>query len=110
MRTHNLLRSNLAAPGAGGALGAFLLAALLLAPGAPVQADEVRIQPTPADALDPAGLDVGDEGIRLTLDQAVEIALRRNLGLVIERYNWIQTREGILQSLGVYDTLLSGLA
>jgi outer membrane protein TolC len=103
MRTHNLLRSNLAAPGAGGALGAFLLAALLLAPGAPVQAEEVRIQPTPADALDPAGLDVGEEGIQLTLDQAVEVALSRNLGLVIERYNWIQTREGILQSLGIYD-------
>lgn len=110
MRTHNLLRSNFAAPGAGGALGAFLFAALLLAPGAPIQAEEVRIQPIPADALDPAGLDVGEEGIRLTLDQAVEVALRRNLGLVIERYNWIQTREGILQSLGMYDTLLSGVA
>lgn len=113
MRTQNLLRSNPAAPGAGGALGAFLTAALLavglLAAGAPVQADEVRIVPTPADALDPAGLDVGEEGIRLSLDQAVEIALSRNLGLVIERYNWIQTREGILQSLGIYDTLLSGI-
>lgn len=114
MRTQNLLRSNLAAHRAGRALGAFLPAALLaaglLAGGAPVRAEEVRIVPTPADALDPAGLDVGEEGIQLTLDQAVEVALRRNLGLVIERYNWIQTREGILQSLGIYDTLLSGLA
>ncbi|HSL82897.1 MAG TPA: TolC family protein, partial [Thermoanaerobaculia bacterium] len=110
MRTHNLLRSNLAALGAGGALGAFLLAALLLAPGAPLQAREVRLQPVPVDALDPAGLDVADEGILLSLDQAVEVALRRNLGLVIERYNWIQTREGVLQSLGIYDTLLSGVA
>jgi outer membrane protein TolC len=114
MRTQNLLRSNPAAHRAGRALGAFLPAALLaaglLAGGAPVQAEEVRIQPTPADALDPAGLDVGEEGIQLTLDQAVEVALRRNLGLVIERYNWIQTREGILQSLGIYDALLSGSA
>lgn len=114
MRTQNPLRSNLAAPGAGRALGAFLLAALLaaglLAGGAPVRAEEVRIVPTPADALDPAGLDVGEAGIQLTLDQAVEVALSRNLGLVIERYNWIQTREGILQSLGIYDTLLSGFA
>jgi outer membrane protein TolC len=102
MRTQNLLRSNLAALGAGGALGALLLSALLAA-GAPLQAEEVRIQPTPADALDPARLDVGEDGIQLTLDQAVEIALSRNLGLVIERYNWIQTQEGILQSLGIYD-------
>lgn len=108
MRTKNPLRSKLVTRRKAGALGALLLAVGLLAPGSLLWAEEVRIQPTPLDALDPARLEVDEEGIRLTLDQAVEIAMRRNLGLVIERYNWIQTREGVLQSLGIYDTFLSG--
>jgi outer membrane protein TolC len=97
-RTRRLQR-----PTAGGALLALLLTCGLLAAGAPAAGEQVRLEPTSLDALDPAGLDVGEDGIRLSLDQAVEIALRRNLGLVIERYNWIQAREGVLQSLGIYD-------
>lgn len=87
------------------AAGVSLLLAGLLSSGPSVFAAEVvRLEPTPVDALDPARLEVDDEGIHLTLDQAIEIALQRNLGLVIERYNWVQTREGVLQSLGIYDT------
>jgi outer membrane protein TolC len=81
----------------------------VLAPPLPTSGQEVHLEPTPIDSLEPPGLEVTDEGIQLSLDQAVEIALRRNLGLVIERYNWVQTREGILQALGIYDTVLDGL-
>ena len=93
-------------------LGSALVAVSPLAPALPAagQEQEVHLEPTPIDALEPPGLEVTDEGIQLSLDQAVEIALSRNLGLVIERYNWVQTREGILQALGVYDVLLDGLA
>lgn len=88
---------------AGNTLVALLLAAVLLTAAVPVLGQEVQLEPPAHDALDPANLDVGQEGLSLSLDDAVEIALRRNLGLVIERYNWIQAREGILQSLGIYD-------
>ncbi len=46
--------------------------------------------------------------IELTLDQAIEISLRRNLGIVIERYNRIHGRLGVYGALGIYD--LSALA
>ena len=114
MRTQRLLRSNPVTVRAGGALGAFLLTGFLgvglLAPGPGAHGEVLPLEPTRPDALPAAELDVTEDGIQLTLDQAVEIALRRNLGLVIERYNWVQAREGILQSLGIYDALLSGSA
>lgn len=102
MRIQRLLRSKTLLPAA-------LLLSAVLAPPLPTSGQEVHLEPTPIDSLEPPGLEVTDEGIQLSLDQAVEIALRRNLGLVIERYNWVQTREGILQALGIYDTVLDGL-
>jgi outer membrane protein TolC len=50
-------------------------------------------------------LTVQDGAINLSLDQAVELALRRNLGLVIERFTRTQARLGVEQALGVYDPL-----
>ncbi len=58
----------------------------------------------------PAGtptLDIRDNAIQLSLDQAVEIALQQNLGIVIERYNRTRQRLGITESLGIYDLLAS---
>lgn len=43
--------------------------------------------------------------IELSLENAVETALRRNLGLVIERYTRTQARLGVQQALGIYDLL-----
>lgn len=107
IRTRRSLRPN-AGISAGTALLALLLTTGLLAVDAPAAGEEVQLRPTPHDALDPAALDVEEDGIHLSLDQAVEVALRRNLGLVVERYNWIQAREGVLQSLGIYDLGVSG--
>lgn len=91
------------------ALSVFLLTAAAVAAASPCLGQRLELEPTPVDALEPARLDVDPEtGIQLTLDEAVEITVRRNLGLVIERYNWIQAREGVLQSLGIYDLLLNG--
>jgi HAE1 family hydrophobic/amphiphilic exporter-1 len=107
MRTQRHLRAKtfllLAAP------VATLLAVSPMAPALPVSGQVVHLEPTPIESLEEPGLEIREDAIQLSLDQAVEIALRRNLGLVIERYNWVQTREGVLQSLGIYDTLLDGL-
>lgn len=48
--------------------------------------------------------------ILLSLEDAVELAVRRNLGLVIERYVRTQAELGIEQALGIYDTQLNGFA
>lgn len=106
-RTVRKLRTTAAARRA---LPVLLLIVAVLA-AVPSLGQRLDLEPTPLDALEPARLDVDPEtGIQLSLDEAVEIAVRRNLGLVIERYNWIQAREGVLQSLGIYDLLLNGSA
>ncbi len=80
-----------------------LLATLLWPHPGSAASETVHLQPTPPEALPKADLDVEDDGIHLSLDNAIEIALRRNLGLVVERYNWVQTNDGVLRSLGIYD-------
>ena len=52
----------------------------------------------------------GDE-IHLTLDEAVELALTRNLALRTQRYSRAQARLGIDQAMGIYDfNLLAAIA
>lgn len=48
--------------------------------------------------------------ILLSLEDAVELAVRRNLGLVIERYVRTQSELGVRQALGIYDTQLNAFA
>jgi outer membrane protein len=52
-------------------------------------------------------LEVANEVLSLTLDQAVEIALRRNLSLILQRYIRNENRLGVLQALGIYDLNLT---
>jgi outer membrane protein TolC len=84
--------------------GALLLAALLLA-GAPGAAAPIRIgaslQPPPSP--EPPAFDIRDQAIQLSVDRAVEIALQRNLAVVIQRYTRVQQRLAIIDALGVYD-------
>jgi outer membrane protein len=54
-------------------------------------------------------LDIQDNQLRLSLDQAVAIALQRNLAVVLQRYIRNEARLGILQALGTeYDLNLTG--
>lgn len=83
---------------------ALLLAGLLLA-GVPAQGAQIRVgtflqPPPPAEA--PA-LDIRDNVIQLPIDRAIEVALQRNLGIVIQRYTRVQQRLSIIQALGLYD-------
>lgn len=68
---------------------------------AQVQLD-TRAATPPADVP----LEVRDGVIELSLNEAVELALRRNLGLVIERYTRTQAALEVEQALGIYDTVV----
>jgi outer membrane protein len=61
---------------------------------------------TPPPAVEPP-LTVRDGAVQLSLDEAIEIALRRNLNLVIERYVRRQQELGVEGALGLYDLLSS---
>ncbi|HEY8022684.1 MAG TPA: TolC family protein [Thermoanaerobaculia bacterium] len=85
---------------------ACLLVLLLPLPALPASAE----QPAPgiplkAELKAPEAVDIPitNGAVELTLQQAIEIALRRNLGIVIERYNRIHARLGVYEALGIYD-------
>ncbi len=77
---------------------------LLLASSWPVAGQlqvETKVAPLPTEVP----LEMRDGVVELSLDGALEIALRRNLDMVIEIYNRTQARVGVEQTLGVYDPL-----
>jgi outer membrane protein len=55
-----------------------------------------------------ADIRLQDGTIKLTLEEAIALALKRNLGLELERYSRQQVRLGIQQAMGVYDLGLGG--
>ena len=85
--------------------GALLLAGLLLVAGSPAQGAQIRVgtflQPPPPP--EPPALDIRDNAVQLPIDRAIEIALQRNLGIVIQRYTRVQQRLSIIEALGLYD-------
>jgi outer membrane protein TolC len=68
-----------------------------------------RIETTATPIL-ATGLDIKDGAVLLSLDEAVELALRQNLGLSVQRYTRTRARLGVEQTLGIYDLLLSATA
>lgn len=94
------------------ALASPLLAAALalltaIAPVSPAWA-EIPIRTTPDGGEGEAGLATADGQIQLTLEEALEIALRRNLGLAIQRLARQQFRLGVDQARGIFDLRLGG--
>ncbi len=89
--------------------GALLLAGFLLAAasvtGASGQTAPMRVgtilQPPPSP--EPPALDIRNNAIQLSVDRAIEIALQRNLAIVIQRYTRVQQRLAIIEALGLYD-------
>ncbi len=55
-----------------------------------------------------AGMAVQNGKLELSLDEAISLALERNLSLLIERYEYSSSLLGIDQNLGIYDYLLRG--
>ncbi|HEV7786166.1 MAG TPA: hypothetical protein VGQ28_12560, partial [Thermoanaerobaculia bacterium] len=75
----------------------------LLAAGGPVRA-EVRVNTQAVrPPAEPPALEIKAGKVQLSVNQAVEIALRQNLDLVIQRYVRTQQRLAIVQNLGIYD-------
>jgi outer membrane protein len=80
-----------------------LLTGLLLAAGGPARSAEVRIDTAAARPAEAASVETRDGKIQLSLESAIEIALRQNLNLVIERYTRTQQRLTLFGELGIYD-------
>jgi outer membrane protein len=64
---------------------------------------DIRVTTGAARPTESPALDMKDDAVQLSLNQAVEIALQQNLGIVVERYTRTQQRLRVIQSLGVYD-------
>jgi outer membrane protein TolC len=86
------------------ALKAWGLVLLVLAGSARATA-QVQLDTKATVPPDEAPVQPHDGVIDLSLNQAVEIALRRNLALVVERFTRTEARLGVDQALGVYDLL-----
>ncbi|HWM94201.1 MAG TPA: TolC family protein [Thermoanaerobaculia bacterium] len=89
----------------------FAAGLLLLAGAAGAQEPQQQIQvDTVARSVEATGVEVRDGAVLLTLDEAVEIALRQNLNVSLQRY--ARTRAGLSvgQTLGIYDLQLSAVA
>lgn len=61
---------------------------------------EIQAQRPPAEV---AGLELAEGKVELSLEQAVAVALSRNLGLVADRYTRQRARIGLGSSLAIYD-------
>ncbi|HZI63578.1 MAG TPA: TolC family protein [Thermoanaerobaculia bacterium] len=88
------------------ALSALSAIAALLAVGfvpGPAAAQEIRLRTSAPETVVAPELSVQEGAIQLSLEQAIELALRRNLLLIVERYSRAQAEQGILQNMGIYD-------
>lgn len=87
-----------------------LAAGLLLLAGAAGAQEPQQIQvDSTAPPVEATGVDVQDGAVLLTLDEAVEVALRQNLGLSIQRYTRQRANLGVSQTLGIYDVLANAI-
>ena len=87
------------------AAGLLLLAG---AAGAQEPQQQIRVDST-APPVEATGIDVRDGVVLLALDEAVEIALRQNIGLSIQRFTRDRARQIVGRELGIYDLRLNSL-
>jgi outer membrane protein TolC len=89
------------------ALRASTLALLTVLVGGGTGHAQIQLDTKAARPADEAPLQAREGVIELSLDEAVELALRRNLGLVVERFTRTQAQLAVDQTLGIYDLLAS---
>lgn len=87
--------------------GAFLVFPLLLAATAG-GAERIEVSTVDREIAEETDLGPEERTVDLSLDRAVEIALERNLDLLIQRYERSQFRLRVDESLGIYDLGLGG--
>ncbi|MCB9378774.1 MAG: TolC family protein [Holophagales bacterium] len=80
-----------------------LAPAVASVPAGAQESSKVEVSTQLGDAPGAPSLRADAEGIRLTVEEAVTIALERNLGLRVQRYDRERSRLGIEQAMGVYD-------
>ncbi len=71
---------------------------------------QVKVDTAVTPPPDAAPVEVQEGAIVLSLQDAVEIALQRNIGLLVQRFTRNQARLAVDQTLGIYDTLLNATA
>jgi len=74
----------------------------------PAMAQTQVVSSAPSTESPEADLRLAGGELKLSLDEAIEIALQRNLGVAVQRYARAQARLGIQQAMGIYDLGLSG--
>ncbi|MBZ0114781.1 MAG: TolC family protein [Thermoanaerobaculia bacterium] len=91
-----------------GAFAAWILVGAVALTALPVVTDDtVQFSLAIDEDVAPSGLTVTGNEITLTVEQAVAIALERNLGLLVQRYERAQFELQISENLGIYDTNVS---
>lgn len=73
----------------------------------PSAAGDRVVSTAPDPQLHPSSLPVAEGAIQLSLDDAVTVALQRNLNLLVQRFGREQFRLGIAEQLGIYDVGLN---
>jgi outer membrane protein TolC len=91
-------------------LALFATGAFALATPAARAADSRVVGTQPGSAAETSAIRLEEGQVKLTLDEAIELALQRNLGLAVQRYTRAQARLGIQQALGIYDFGLGATA
>ncbi len=81
-----------------------ILFVFLFALGVPVLAQSVA---PPAATPAPARVGVGQEERRMSLDEAVQLALKSNLEIEIDRTDMVNAEQVLKAARGVFDTVLS---
>lgn len=71
-------------------------------------AEGYDLVPTADHRLGALELEAADGKLELNLEDAISIALERNLSLAVQRYQYSRSLEGVLQNLGIYDFFLTG--
>ncbi len=82
--------------------------AVLLLPAVSASPAKAQVQVGSTWITEPVvpDLDIADEQLLLDLDEAIAIALRNNLGLLVQRYQRSQSLFRIDQEFGIYDLVL----
>ena len=86
---------------------ALALVLAMLAMGGPAWAETRVNTHAVRPPAEPPALEIKNGKVQLSVNEAVEIALRQNLDLVVQRYVREEERLSIVQSLGIYDLVAS---
>ncbi len=79
--------------------------AVLLTAGTPGIVAQVEVSAAIPTADTELPVAVADGELPLTIEDAIQIALGQNLGLIVQRYNQEESRLNLAQSMGIYDLM-----